>query len=157
RRCGRESGAPRSRSGRGGRSVPSRGTGPFGLHQPGDVGQRIEVVDAGLVRAQLDPECLFEMSHQLDRGEGIEDSAGDEGGLVGQFVRRLPREELLEDEILDVVADGVHRAERSWIGDLQAKKCAPDDTRNRARSAAPVAADGPPKSSRYGESYARRL
>jgi hypothetical protein len=61
-----------------------------------------------LVRLDRNLKTLLEERHQLDRGEGIEDSSRDERRRRGQIRRLLPREEFGQDEVPYRIAHMVH-------------------------------------------------
>jgi hypothetical protein len=77
----------------------------LGMDQLFHVGNGVEVINRGLVRFDLDVKPLLEKQDQADRGQGVEDSPGNEGSGGGQLGRVLATKELLENEGLDGIAD----------------------------------------------------
>src|SRR4029453_461091 len=61
-----------------------------------------------------DLEALLQEGHELDRREGVEDPAADEGRRVGELARILAGEELVQDEGAHRVDDVVHCLASRW-------------------------------------------
>ena len=69
--------------------------------QVGDLADRVEMLDAGLVGLDGDAEVFLEEDDELERADGIEDSAGDERRACGELGGILAGEELSQDEVMD--------------------------------------------------------
>src|SRR5215468_7245366 len=86
----------------------------LGGHELGDVRQGIHVIGIGLVGLDRDLEALLQERHELDRGEGVEDAAADEGRRVLELARILAGQELLENERAHRVDDVIHFLASRW-------------------------------------------
>ena len=90
-------------------SIERSGRGLLAGDQGGDLADRVEVVDPGLVGLDGDAEAVFEEDDELERGDRVEHAAGNERGRLGQLRRVLAGQEVGEDVVRDEPADLFHR------------------------------------------------
>src|SRR3989344_3247858 len=77
----------------------------LGGDEPRDVAERVQVIHASLVGLYLNVELLFEERHELEGGDRVEDTGGDQRGRVLQRIGTFVGQELVEDERLAGVLD----------------------------------------------------
>ena len=56
----------------------------------GDLADRVEVLDAGLVGFDRDAEMLLEEHDQLERADGVENAPGDQGCSIRELLGSSP-------------------------------------------------------------------
>jgi hypothetical protein len=86
---------------------PSGGIPLFG-HERGDLMDRVEVIDAGLVRLDRDSEKILKKRNQLQRRNRVENPSGDQRSSIREVARIFTGEKLAQDELMNELSDFFH-------------------------------------------------